>query len=87
MSKNYEQTGISASRHREALLFVGSCVCGPVLNASQLLILLVALFLVSLFPGEILLPLFSCYVLHSVWKLVSSQFCSPFAALDTFGLL
>lgn len=63
MSKNYEQTGTSASRLREPLLFVRSCLCGPVLNASQLLILLLALFFVSLFPGGILLHLFSCYVL------------------------
>lgn len=73
MSKNSEQTGTPASRHREPLLFVGKCVCGPVFNASQLLILLVALFLVSLFPGGILLHLFSCYVLHSVCKLVSAN--------------
>lgn len=44
----------------------------PTLNASQLLILLFALFLVSLSPEGIPLHLFSCYVLHSVYKLANS---------------
>lgn len=85
MSKNYEQTGTSADSENHCVLL--SCVWGPVLNASQLLILLLALFLVSLFPGGILLHLFSCYVLRFCLQTSLCQFCSPFAALDTFEFI
>lgn len=67
MSKNYEQTGTSASRHKEPLLFVGPRVkCKLITHPA-------GSFVFGLFPGGILLHLFSCYWLHSVWKLVSAN--------------